>query len=151
MKRTTEKVLSIIAIVLNAIGLLSFAFMMLVGFVAYTDDSLINEIEEELIVEEPDLTAEDIEYGIELMEGFMGIMMGFSGVIIVAFIIAIILTIIGVVKIDKNAKTAGILFLIAALFSAIISLQGILLMIAGIMALVRKPKADEVVKIPNHE
>lgn len=139
MKRTAEKVLSIISIVLNVIGIFVFTLVILFGSAANSDpDSFFEEIEAELYAD-PTLTEEDVKLGIEFIDAFLNFAVGFSWILIISFIASIVLIIIGIIKIDKNSKNAGIMLLISSFLSGLIlSLQGILLLIAGIMALVRK-------------
>lgn len=139
MKRTAEKVLSIISIVLNVIGIFVFTLVILFGSAANSDpDSFFEEIEAELYAD-PTLTEEDVKLGIEFIDAFLNFAVGFSWILIISFIASIVLIIIGIIKIDKNSKNAGIILLISSFLSGLIlSLQGILLLIAGIMALVRK-------------
>lgn len=129
MSRTIEKVLSIVAAVVNGLMLLGFASFFFLGFAFYFDDSVSKEL---------DLSAMQASGWGDMLT----IILLVSGFIFL--LVSIILPIIGSVKIDNNAKSAGILFLISALFSGIFSLSGILLMIAGIMALTRNPSAEEV-------
>ena len=88
------------------------------------------------------LTQAEMDDLLLYMDDFIGFISGVGWVFVVLGLIALVLGIIGTIRVDKNAKLAGILFSISAVLSGIISLQGILLIIAAIMCFVRKPKSD---------
>ena len=136
MKRTAEKVLAIISTVLTTLGIIMVvAFMAFFNFIK-NDPVLKGEFEAELYAT-PDVTQADIDSVLavfNLIGGFMWL-----GIILMA--ISLILTIVGLVNVwnDKNAKLAGILFIIAGLVGGIVSLPSIFLYIAGILCLTKKP------------
>ncbi len=101
-----------------------------------SDPSFQMEFEQEILMN-PAITQEEIE----IMNTFLGIFGGTMWFIIIALIIGTVLMIIGLVNIwnSKNPKLAGILFLIAGVLAGFISFPSILLYIAGILCLVRKP------------
>jgi len=146
MKRTGEKVLSIIATILNVFGcglliLMLFGSNMLLD-AGMNDPIFQNELETEMYAS--GLTEAEIDDALLFMDGFLSVIGGIGWVFVVLSVIAIVLGIVGAVKVNKNAKLAGILFIIAAVLSGIISLPGILLIIAAIMCFVRKPKSEEI-------
>jgi len=133
MKRTAEKILGVIGLILSIIGvLMSGALAVLFQFVK-SDPTF------ELV--DPSMTQEEIE----IAEVFLSLFGGSMWFIIIALIISTVLTIIGLVNIwnNKNPKLAGILFLIAGVLAGLVSLPSILLYIAGILCLVRKPSVME--------
>lgn len=136
MKRTAEKTLAIIGLILSIFGvLMGVALAALFNFIM-SDPATQIEFEQKLLTD-PSITPE----AVELMNILMGLFGGTMWFIVIALIIGIVLTIIGLVNIwnDKNPKLAGILFLIAGVLAGFISLPSILLYIAGILCLVRKP------------
>ena len=135
MKRTAEKSLAIISVVLSTLGII-----MSVGLVSFfniikTDPRYENNLDQ--IFSDPTLTAEDLKV-FEMLFDFFGGTMWF---VIIGLIISVILTIVGLVNIwnSKNPKLAGIMFIIAGVLAGFISLPSILLYIAGILCFTRKP------------
>ncbi|WP_052130295.1 DUF4064 domain-containing protein [Ureibacillus sinduriensis] len=146
MKRTGEKVLSIIASVLNVLTV-GFLILMLIGSKMLLDTGMNDplfqsEIESEMYAS--GLTEAEMDEALLLMGDFLSIIGGIGWLLVVLGVIAIILGIIGAVKVGNNAKLAGILFIIAAILSGIISIPGILLIIAAIMCFSRKPQSEEI-------
>ena len=138
MKRTGEKALSIISVVLNvlSVGLL---ILMLIGSKMVVNDPQINmEIENSLA--ESGFTQQEIVESIDIMGDFITFFSTIGWVFVVLGMISIILAIVGALKVNGNPKLTGILFIIGGVLSGIISLPGILLLIAAIMCFVRKPK-----------
>lgn len=147
MKRTGEKVLGIISIVLNMFSILG---LILVIFMSAVFSS--NEFEEELYNDSKitsELTNEEIEFGLQYLNDTFDFAAALSYTFLITIVVSIVLTIIAFIKIDNNAKNAGIMFIISSILSALITIQGILLLIAGIMALVRKPKEQSTTMQPN--
>ncbi len=140
MKRTTEKVLAVIGLILSILGILMGGTLAVLFHFIMSDPATQMEFEQELL-SDPSITPE----AVELMKTVMGLFGGTMWFIVIASIIGTVLTIIGLVNIwnDKNPKRAGILFLIAGVLAGFISLPSILLYIAGILCLVRKPSAME--------
>ncbi|AMQ04922.1 DUF4064 domain-containing protein [Sporosarcina psychrophila] len=137
MSRTAEKVLSILSVVLTAIGVfVSFAALALFNYLK-SDTLIKEEFEAEILLADPTLTPDQIE----IIYGVFGIVGGFMWLIIISLIVSLILTVIGIVNIwnNKNPKLAGIMFIIAGLTAGIISLTSILLYIAGILCFTKKP------------
>ncbi|HEX5564178.1 MAG TPA: DUF4064 domain-containing protein [Sporosarcina sp.] len=140
MNRTAEKVLSIIALVLNVIGAI-VAFIGLAVFnLLKNDPSFKQEFEMEMMAD-PALTSADIE----AMYAVMNVLGGFIWLIIIGIIISIVLNIIGIVNIwkNKNAKLAGIMFIIAGALGGLLSLQSILLYVAAVLCFTKKPPLQD--------
>ncbi|WP_203248147.1 DUF4064 domain-containing protein [Sporosarcina beigongshangi] len=136
MKRTAEKSLSIISAVLSLIGIIiSVGLVSLFNFMK-EDPMFWSGLEQELLLD-PAIKPEDIE----VLNVFFDLFGGTLWFIVIALIISLILTIVGIVKIwnDKNPKLAGILFIIAGVLAGFISIPSILLYIAGILCFTRKP------------
>lgn len=140
LKRTAEKVLSIIAAVLTAIGVVfGFLFMALVNLMK-NDPTFKQEFERDMLAD-PSLTSADID----AIYSIFNVMGGFIWLIIILMIISVVLTIVGIVNIwkNKNAKLAGIMFIIAGVVGGLLSLSSILLYIAGILCLTKKPPLQD--------
>ncbi|AOZ88771.1 hypothetical protein BK049_08845 [Bacillus xiamenensis] len=133
IKRKGEKIMGIISIVLNVIGI-GFGALML-----SMDQSFYNQINEVLQEEGETLPIETLEAGVN----------AFGIQFMVVSAIAAVLTLVGVIflKTDRRAVISGILFLVSAV-TLLIGTVGlafvpmILLIVIGLMSLIRKPKAD---------
>lgn len=136
ISRTAERVLSIIAAILSALGVVGIVLIGSVFRMAMNDPLVYSEMEAEML-RDGTLTAADVEMVFSLFESLMS----FVWVILVVAIIGLILNIVGIVQIwnNKNPKLAGTLFIIAGLLAGILSLASILLYIAGIMCFTKKP------------
>ncbi|AOV06651.1 DUF4064 domain-containing protein [Sporosarcina ureilytica] len=148
MKRTAEKVLSIISLVFTVLSIAgSFIFVGIMK--AFTNGALRSEIEMELYAD-PELTVEDVDMILSVIEYFEG----FSWFIVVVLVISLIATIIGMIFMwkEKNPKLAGILFIVAGLFAFILSPTSIMLYIAAILCFTRKPPlaTNETSFVDNH-
>ena len=136
MKRTVEKVLSIIGIVLNVLSI-GVLFFSLLFFQTIMNDPLFEEeFENELYFS--GYTEEDID----IMGDVMTWIGGVGWFFVILGVISIVLSIIGIVKLKSNTKVAGILLIISSVLSGLISIPGILLLVAAIMCFARKPKKD---------
>lgn len=136
VKRTAEKTLAIIGLILSILGILMGGALAALFHFMMSDPAVQIEFEQELLAD-PAITPE----AIEVMNTVMNLFGGTMWFVIIALIIGTVLTIIGLVNIwnNKNPKLAGVLFLIAGVLSGLISLPSILLYIAGILCLVKKP------------
>ena len=140
IKRTAEKVLSIISVILNVLSV-GFIVLMIFGSKMFVSDPLFeNEFEQSMYGS--GLTDAEIQEGMTYTQDFVMLISNLGWVFVAFGVISIILAIIGAVKVNNNAKLAGILFIIAAITSGVISLPGILLIIAAILCFVRKPKIE---------
>lgn len=140
MKRTAEKVLSIIAAIFTAIGVVfGFLFMALVNLMK-NDPTFKADFERDMLAD-PTLTPADID----AIYSIFNVMGGFIWLIIIGMIISVVLTIIGIVNIwkNKNAKLAGIMFIIAGLVGGLLSLPSILLYVAAILCFTKKPPLQD--------
>ncbi|MEK5068284.1 DUF4064 domain-containing protein [Sporosarcina sp. FSL K6-1508] len=137
MSRTAEKILSIISVLFTAIGIiLSFMVLALFNFLK-SEPTFRVDFDLEMMAFDPTLTTADLDV---IYSNFF-LVGNFMWLFIISFIISLILTIIGIVNIwnNKNPKLAGIMFIIGGLTAGIISVTSILLYIAGILCLVKKP------------
>lgn len=147
MKRTAEKVLSVISLVLTVLALIP-SFLLVAFGKAITDGTFRDELEMELI-SDPELATEDVDFILSILEGVGGI----GWLFVAAFLICVILTIIGIVAIwkNKNPKLAGTMFIIAGLVSFVLSLGSILLYIAAILCFTKKEPTQTVIAEENHD
>lgn len=140
VKRTGEVVMGIIGIVLSAL----FSIIGIVTNMSI-DDPMVMEEMEKMIESDPAITTQDSSFIIGIAES-----MGWY--LILIGVIASILGLIAVLTIVKNRKPilSGIMFILAALVIGVGTIgfgfiPGLLFLIAGIMAFVRKPKPSETV------
>ncbi|MHA6259847.1 DUF4064 domain-containing protein [Sporosarcina sp. CAU 1771] len=135
MKRTTERVLSIISLVFTVFGIMA-SFMGIAFIKMFSSNSeIMADFEAELLTD-PAITPTDIDGIYSILD----VVIGFSGIIIAGLVISFIVTLIGTINIwnNKKPKLAGILFIIGGLFAGILSITSILLYITGILCLVKK-------------
>lgn len=133
IKRKGEKIMGIISIVLNVIGVGFGALMLSV------DPAFYEEMNEILQEEGSALPVETLEASVH----------AFGVQFMVVSAIAAVLALVGVIvlKTDRRAVLPGILFLVSAV-TLLIGTVGlafvpmILLLIVGLMSLIRKPKTD---------
>jgi Protein of unknown function (DUF4064) len=140
VKRTGEVVMGIIGIVLSAL----FSIIGIVTNMSIDDPMVMKEVEK-MIESDPAMTAQDSTFIVGMAES-----MGWY--LIAIGIIASILGLIAVLTIVKNKKPilSGIMFILAALVIGIGTIgfgfiPGLLFLISGIMAFVRKSKPSETV------
>jgi hypothetical protein len=76
---------------------------------------------------------------------FFNFVGGFFWLLIIGLIISLVLNIIGIVNIwrNKNAKLAGIMFIIAGVLAGLLSLSSILLYITAILCFTKKPPLQD--------
>lgn len=136
MNRTAERVLGIISLVFTVIGVAATIFGAVLFNLMSSSPDLRSEIEMDLY-SDPSITQADMD----MIFSFFDAIGGFMWLGVVFLVISLILTIIGLIKIwnNKNSKLAGIMFILAGLTGGILSLTSILLYIAGILCLVKKP------------
>ncbi|WP_111292047.1 DUF4064 domain-containing protein [Bacillus safensis] len=133
IKRKGEKIMGIISIVLNAIGVGFGALILSVG------PSFYDEINEVLKEEGETLPIETLQASVN----------AFGTQFMVVSAIAAVLSIVGVIflKTDRRAVISGVLFLVSAV-TLLIGTIGfafapmVLLFIIGLMSLIRKPNTD---------
>lgn len=148
MSRTVEKVLSIISIVFNVLSLGLLILFIFAGKMLMSDPFLKEEMEREFVGS--GLTQAEIDASIEMTRTILTFITSIGWLLIILVIVAIVLAIIGVVKVNKDAKTAGILFFISSILSGLMSLAGILLIVAGIMCFVRKEVQPPIIEQSTH-
>ncbi|WP_421384964.1 DUF4064 domain-containing protein [Bacillus salacetis] len=133
VKRTAEIVMGVIGIILSAL----FAVM---GFILNANRGELQEIMEQEINRDPSLTTEDTNYILQVMETMGPFLIGLGLISSILGLAAVLL-----IKGNRKPVIAGILFILAALVVGLGTfgagfLPGLLFLIAGIMAFVRKPK-----------
>jgi hypothetical protein len=143
VKRTGEVVMGVIGIILSAL----FSIIGIVLNMGMSNPEVMSQLEEGMEsdpnIQNAEMTAGDISSIINAAEST-------GSYLVILGIIASILGIIAVLTIVKNKKPvlSGIMFIIAALVIGIGTIgfgfvPGLLFLIAGIMALVRKPKKTD--------
>ncbi|AXF56212.1 DUF4064 domain-containing protein [Salicibibacter kimchii] len=140
LKRTGEMSLGIIGVVVTFI----VGLFVVIGTVGY--QSSMEMIEQEMM-QDPTLSAQEAEAGAWALELFSSV----GWWIFCMHLIGLVIGIIAVIKLNSNAKLAGILFLVSGGAMLILTLgtsfiQSVLFIIAGIMCLVRKspvPQKEE--------
>ncbi|ABV64263.1 MULTISPECIES: DUF4064 domain-containing protein [Bacillus] len=133
IRRKGEKIMGIISIVLNVIGVGFGALILSLG------PSFYDQINEVLQEEGETLPIETLEASVN----------SFGTQYMVVSIIAAVLSIVGVIllKTDRRAVISGVLFLVSAV-TLLIGTVGlafvpmVLLFIIGLMSLIRKPNTD---------
>ncbi|MCM3638332.1 DUF4064 domain-containing protein [Sporosarcina luteola] len=140
MKRTAEKVLSIIAVIMTAIGVIFGFIAMAIFKIVKNDPAAMRDFEREMMAD-PAMTQAEMD----AIYGFFNVMGGFFWFLLIAMIISVVLNIIGIVNIwkNKNAKLAGIMFIIAGLLGGILSLPSILLYVAAVLCFTKKPPLQD--------
>ncbi|PTI05486.1 hypothetical protein BU096_09610 [Staphylococcus xylosus] len=131
MKRTVERVLTWIGIALQLLGVVIMAFLIPMMGNNEIKETFINQ----MMQEESSFTYED---GNAIFSTFSGLLT--AGLVL--GIILLIISFIAVFLIGKKSKVAGILLTIAGVISFLGNwVNAILWIVAGVMLLVRKPKA----------
>ncbi|MFS0653851.1 DUF4064 domain-containing protein [Bacillus sp. 179-C3.3 HS] len=135
IKRKGEKIMGIISIVLNLIGVGFGALMLSVDRSVYNDFYQFLEEEGETVP----MSMEALEAGAK----------AFGTQYLIVSAVAAVLTLVGVIllKKDRRAVISGILFLVSAI-ALLIGTVGfafipmVLLIVIGLMSLIRKPKTE---------
>ncbi|WP_432353212.1 DUF4064 domain-containing protein [Sporosarcina sp. A2] len=136
MNRTAERVLGIISLVFTVLGVISTIGGAVILKMMGSDPSIRSEIEGE-ILSNPSTAPGDMDMFFQ----FFDAVGGFLWLGVAFLVLSLILTIVALVNIwnNKNPKLAGIMFILAGLTGGILSLTSILLYIAGILCLTKKP------------
>ncbi len=137
MNRTAERVLGIISLVFTVLGILSTIAGAVIFKMFSSDPDMRAEIEMDLL-SDPAISPGDMD----MIFGFFDAIGGFLWLAVAFLVLSLVLTIIALVNIwnNKNPKLAGIMFILGGLTGGILSLTSILLYIAGILSLVKKPE-----------
>lgn len=136
INRTAERVLSLIGAIFNGISLIVGVIIAFIFNLVKSDPAAMEEMKYSMISDGV-MTMEEIDMFMSLFSSFIVLIW----IAIAVAFIGLVLNIIGIVKIWNNAnpKAAGILFIIAGIFSGILSLTSILLYIAAILCFTKKP------------
>ncbi|AXF55771.1 DUF4064 domain-containing protein [Salicibibacter kimchii] len=139
MKRTGEMILGMIGVVITFLVSL-FVLFMVIGLQQADVPQLTNIIEQEL-ANDPNVQGQEAE---EFSALVLNVMSTAGWGLLAVHAIGLVLGIIALVKLNRNAKTAGILFLIAGgelllLTVGFSFVYAALFIIAGVMCLARKP------------
>ncbi|MDT9024220.1 MULTISPECIES: DUF4064 domain-containing protein [Rossellomorea] len=143
VKRTGEVVMGVIGIILSAL----FSIIGIVLNMGMSNPEVMSQLEEGM---ESDPNIQNAEMNAGDISSIINAAESTGSYLVILGIIASILGIIAVLTIVKNKKPvlSGIMFIIAALVIGIGTIgfgfvPGLLFLIAGIMALVRKPKKTD--------
>ena len=141
MSRTGEVVLGVISAIFNVIGIIFLTLIVIGGITTFQDEEFTTIMEQELMITDPTMTAEDVQMASDFMAVFADLFSVFGWVLVFLAVVSLVFNILGIVFVskNKNAKRAGVMFIIAGVFAGIISLTSILLYVAAIMCFVRKP------------
>lgn len=140
MSRIGELVLGVISAIFTVLAIIVVSFLVVTGSAAFQDESFKAEIQQE-ILNDPNLGGQDAEMFVQVFDVLPNAFSTFGWGFVIALVISLVLNIVGIFAIMKNnkPKLAGIMFILAGVFAGVISLTSILLYIAAIMCLVRKP------------
>lgn len=140
MKRTGE-------IVLSVIGTVLYALCALGGFIGasiFSNEQLMSDMANEMA--SPQMSASE---WMSMIEGMSGGIMLFAIISIISLILGIVAAVL--LKGDKKPKAAGIILIITSVLGTIVTVLGLIIpaiffLIAGIMALARKPKPAQTIE-----
>ncbi|WP_099156667.1 DUF4064 domain-containing protein [Virgibacillus ndiopensis] len=129
MNRTVERVLGIIGIAMDAL-IAIFALVLLV-----------------IVTSSIDWIIDPISTQFEFINNFLFVFAQLLWIPIISSLVTFIFGLIAVVKVKKNAKLAGFLFIAAGVISSwflftIGAFQSLLYLVAGIMCFVKKTERD---------
>lgn len=127
LNRTIEKVLALIASILNVFGIAS------TGIILFSIDNLMNSN----YVQEK--AQQNVNEGISMaqLQNIFDLFGSLGWLIIIVLLISLILGTAGMIKLRTDAKFAGILFIGAGIFACIISLSSVLFYVAAILCFTR--------------
>ncbi|WP_301108518.1 DUF4064 domain-containing protein [Sporosarcina sp.] len=136
INRTAERALSITAAIFTGIGLAGSVLVALFMSAAVSEPGFQDEMRG-VLSGDGTFTPSEVDVMISMVDSFYVLIW----IAVIAAFISLVLNIFGTIKIwnSSNPKAAGILFIVAGLFGGIISLTSILLYIAGILCLTKKP------------
>ena len=129
MSRTGEVVLGVISAIFNVIGIIFLTLIVIGGITTFQDEEFTTIMEQELMITDPTMTAEDVQMASDFMAVFADLFSVFGWVLVFLAVVSLVFNILGIVFVskNKNAKRAGVMFIIAGVFAGIISLTSILL------------------------
>lgn len=142
LSRIGEMIFSILSIVTNFLSFVSLLLLIFLGNLFKNDPNFKQGMESELI--RSGFTPSEIEATIGMTNSMLNFVIGFVWLFLVLSAIAIVITIIGIVKMKTDAKTAGILFFVSSFLSGVVTVSGLLLIVSGIMCVVRKEENEHV-------
>lgn len=142
ISRTGERVLGIIGIVFNVIGIILLAW--LITSINNFDGTAEFEQFQQEIMNDPAFegSPEEVQMAMDFVMESVGV---FGWVMVAFLVISTILAIVALVNLKKtsSAKLAGIFFILAGLMAWVLTPTSILFYIAAIMCFVRKPPMRE--------
>lgn len=132
MNRTIEKILAMIASILNVFGIAT------TGIIVVSIDSLFRAdgVQQQLFGDVQQRTGTDFTLTdlYDLSQVFDAV----SWFVIVVLIISLILGTAGMIKLNSDTRFAGILFIGAGIFACLVSVPSILYYIAAILCFIRQ-------------
>lgn len=142
ISRTGERVLGIIGIVFNVIGIILLAW--LITSISSLEGTPEFEEFQQDFMNDPAFEGnpQEAQMVLDLIINGAGVI---GWIIVAMFVLSTIFAIIAVVNLKngRNIKVAGIFFILAGLLAGVLSLTSILFYIAAIMCFVRKPPMRE--------
>lgn len=140
ISRTGERVLGIIGTVFNVLAIILIAYLItsLSGFEGSQEQQ---QMEQELLNDPMFANPEEAQMAVDMVNTMIAGSGIIGWVIIAILIISTIFAVLAIVNLkrDRNAKLAGIFFILAGLFAGLLSITSILFYIAAIMCFARKP------------
>lgn len=142
ISRTGERVLGIIGIVFNVVGIILLAWL-ITSISSLEGTPEFEEFQQEFM-NDPAFQGnpEEAQMVLDLMVGGAGVI---GWIIVAMLVLSTIFAIVAVINLknEHNAKIAGIFFILAGLLAGVLSLTSILFYVAAIMCFVRKPPMRE--------
>ncbi|EDL65789.1 hypothetical protein BSG1_16075 [Bacillus sp. SG-1] len=125
---------------MGIIGIILSGLFAVMGFILNANRGMMQEMMEQEMTRDPSLTTEDTNYIMQMIDSMGPFLIGLGLISAILGLVAVVL-----IKGNKKPVLAGILFILAALVVGLGTfgagfLPGLLFLIAGIMAFVRKPK-----------
>ncbi|WP_185959540.1 DUF4064 domain-containing protein [Planococcus salinarum] len=142
ISRTGERVLGIIGIVFNVIGIILLAWL-ITSIDNLEGTSEFEQFQQEMMNDPAfEGSPEEAQMVMEFVMDSVGI---FGWAIVALLVLSTIFAIVALINLKKtrSAQLAGIFFILAGLMAGVLSLTSILFYIAAIMCFVRKPPMRE--------
>ena len=142
ISRSGERVLGIIGIVFNVIGIILLAW--LITSIDNLEGTAEFEQFQQEILNDPAFEGSPEEAQM-VVEFIMGSLEVFGWVMVVILVLSTIFAIVALINLKntRSAQLAGIFFILAGLLAGVLSLTSILFYVAAIMCFVRKPPTRE--------